>query len=254
MTIKDKVVLVTGGNGLLGTAFCTLIAEEGGIPIIADINPAGSKFAEELRVRDLKADFYKLNINSKESVLNCIEYLHDKYGRIDSIVNNAYPRNKNYGKKFEDVEYSDFCENIGLNIGGYFLMCQRFGEYFCNQGYGNIVNIASIYGVIAPKFELYKNTSMTVAVEYAAIKSAIVHLSKYIAKYYKNKNIRVNVISPGGIFDNQDSSFIEAYNDNSLSKGMLLPKDIAGTLIYLLSNASAFVNGQNIVVDDGFTL
>lgn len=254
MDIKDKVVLVTGGNGLLGKAFCTLIAEEGGIPIIADINPVGTKFAEELKNRGLKADFYKLNINSIESAINCIEYLHSKYGKIDCIVNNAYPRNTNYGRKFEDVEYSDFCENINLNIGGYFLICQQFGKYFCKQGYGNIVNIASIYGVIAPKFELYENTNMTVPVEYVAIKSAVVHLSKYIAKYYKNKNIRVNVISPGGILDNQAPSFIEKYNNNCLSNGMLLPKDVAGTLLYLLSNASNFVNGQNIIVDDGFTL
>jgi len=84
---------------------------------------------------------------------NLIEYLDDKYSKIDVIVNNAYPRNKNYGRDFFDVEYSDFVENIGLNLGGYFLTSQQFALYFSKQGYGNIINISSIYGVVAPKLK-----------------------------------------------------------------------------------------------------
>ena len=183
-----------------------------------------------------------------------INYLHKMFGRIDSVVNNAYPKNKKFGQKFFDVTYKDFCENLNLNLGGYFLVSQQFAAYFKSQKHGNIINISSIYGVVAPKFEIYKDTSMGLPVEYAAIKSSLIHITKYMASYFKGENIRVNSISPGGILDKQPEIFVEAYRDNCLNKGMLDKSDLSGTLIYLLSDMSKFVNGQNIIVDDGFTL
>jgi NAD(P)-dependent dehydrogenase (short-subunit alcohol dehydrogenase family) len=155
---------------------------------------------------------------------------------------------------FEDVEYSDFCENLGLNLGGLFLTSQQFAKHFQKQGHGNIINIASVYGVIAPKFEIYANTTMTMPVEYAAIKSGVIHLTAYMAKLFKGQQIRVNCISPGGILDQQPRSFLDAYKANSLNKGMLDASDLTGTLVFLLSDNSQYINGQNIVVDDGFVL
>ena len=107
---------------------------------------------------------------------------------------------------------------------------------------------------MAPKFEIYKNTHMTTPVEYAAIKSGQIHLTKYMAKYFKGMGIRVNSISPGGIFDNQPELFLSSYKSKCSSKGMLDKDDLNGTLVYLLSDYNKFVNGQNIVVDDGFSL
>jgi len=126
--------------------------------------------------------------------------------------------------------------------------------YFQKQGYGNIINISSIYGVISPKFEIYNNTGMTTPVEYAAIKSGMLHLTKYMAKYFKGKNIRVNAISPGGILDGQPEEFLKKYNKQCLTKGMLDKNDLNGALVFLLSDMSKFVNGQNLIVDDGFVL
>jgi NAD(P)-dependent dehydrogenase (short-subunit alcohol dehydrogenase family) len=122
------------------------------------------------------------------------------------------------------------------------------------QGYGNIINISSVYGVIPPKFELYEKTSMTMPVEYAVIKSGLIHFTKYMAKYFKNSNIRVNTLSPGGIFDNQNKIFVQKYKKECLNKGMLDTSDLSGSLIYLLSDMSQYVNGQNIIVDDGFSI
>lgn len=155
---------------------------------------------------------------------------------------------------FFDVEYEDFIQNLSLNLGGYFLTSQCFSKYFKKQSYGNIINISSIYGVVAPKFEVYENTSMTMPVEYAAIKSGLIHLTKYMAKYFKGMNIRVNALSPGGILDKQPESFLEKYKEKCLNKGMLENSDLKGTLVYLLSDMSKYVNGQNIIVDDGFSL
>lgn len=255
--LKDKVVIITGGAGLIGQEFVKVVVENGGYAIIADINDeighaVKDTLGQELGTKNI--DFVKLDITSKESLQHCISYLNNRYEKIDALINNAYPRNKNYGRHFFDVEYDDFAENISLNLGGYFLASQQFAQYFKTQGYGNIINISSIYGLVAPKFEIYDNTSMTMPVEYAAIKAGLNHLTKYMAKYFKGMDIRVNAISPGGIFDNQPRLFLEAYKAKCINKGMLDKSDLKGTLIYLLSDMSKYVNGQNIVVDDGFSL
>ena len=255
--LNSKVVVVTGGAGLLGKIFCEGILRNNGIPIIADVNEhAGKLCEEELKINYSKNNilFRKVDITSKESINDLIEAVKIKFGKIDALVNNAYPKNNSYGKHFFDVEYKDFCENVNINLGGYFLTTQQFAAYFKEIGSGNIINISSIYGVIAPRFEIYKNTNMTTPVEYAVIKSALIHLTKYIAKYMKGTNIRINTISPGGILDNQPRNFIEAYTSSSSSKGMLDKEDIVSTLIFLLSDDSKFINGQNIIVDDGYTL
>ena len=257
IVLKDKVVVITGGAGLIGKEFVKAVVENNGMAIIADINEelglkARLNLSRELNTSNI--DFIKVDITSKNSLNSCIDYLDNKYKKIDALVNNAYPRNKNYGKHFFDVEYEDFVQNLGLNLGGYFIASQQFVLYFKKQGYGNIINIGSIYGVVAPRFEIYKDTHMTTPVEYAAIKSGLIHLTKYMAKYFKWMNIKVNALSPGGIFDNQPDSFLKKYKDQCLNKGMLNDCDLKGTLVYLLSDMSRYVNGQNIVVDDGFSL
>lgn len=251
--IKDKIVVITGGAGLLGKEFCQAIANNGAIAIMAEYDISiAEKACNLLGNRNIIPA--QIDITNKSSIEALINSLSTQYGRIDALINSAYPRNKNYGNDFFEVTYNDFCENVGMNLGGYFLTSQQFAKYFEKQGYGNIINLASIYGVVAPRFEIYNNTKMTNPVEYAAIKSGLIHLTKYMAKYFKGKNIKVNTITLGGIEDHQPESFLKAYKVFCLNKGMLNAKDISGTVLYLLSDLSEFVNGQNIVVDDGFTL
>lgn len=251
MKLKDKVIVVTGGAGLLGSTFCKMISQEGGVAVIADLN---TERAETVAKAIPGSIVLRLDITSRQSLEEGIEFLNKKFGHIDALVNNAYPRNKNYGKHFFDVEYADFCENLNLNLGGYFLTSQCFLKYFTKQKSGNVVNISSVYGVIAPRFDVYDNTKMTMPVEYAAIKSGLIHLTKYMAKYVSGNNIRVNCISPGGILDGQPEAFLEKYKSYCFEKGMLNPDDLSGALIFLLSSDSSYINGQNIIVDDGFTL
>ncbi len=255
--LKDKVVVITGGAGLIGQEFAKTIALNNATAVIADINEGiGVNTVEKLtkEVNNDNIKFIKLDITSEKSIYDAIHNIATSYGKIDALINNAYPRNKNYGRHFFDVNYDDFCRNLSMNLGGYFLTSQQFATYFKNQGYGNIINISSIYGVIAPKFEIYNDTPMTMPVEYAAIKSGLIHLTKYMANYFKGMNIRVNALSPGGIFDHQPDKFLKQYNSLCLTKGMLDKSDLNGTLVYLLSDMSKYLNGQNIVVDDGFSI
>lgn len=257
LMLNDKVVVITGGAGLIGRAFVRCIVEHGGIAVVADVNKqAGSECIDEVQAGNSQAkiEFVEVDITSKESLTKMLSCLHDKHGRIDALVNNAYPRNKNYGRKFEEVAYDDFCQNVSMHLGGYFLTAQQVAAYFKKQGHGSIINMASIYGVVAPRFGIYEGTNMTVPIEYAAIKSAVIHLTKYLAQYLKGRDIRVNCISPGGILDGQSPEFVSRYNSLAATKGMLDAKDLQGVLLFLLSDMSRFVNGQNIVVDDGWLL
>lgn len=257
LNLNKKIVVISGGAGLIGKSFVREVARFGGIPVIAEIDEArASKVRDELVVELKNEDIYyhACDICNRESIEKMIEWLTGKFDRIDVLVNNAYPRNPKYGRHFFDVEYKDFSENISMNLGGYFLMSQVFAKLFVQQNAGNIINIASIYGVVAPRFEIYEGTQMSNSVEYAAIKSGVIHLTKYMAKYLKGHNIKINSLSLGGILDNQPERFLENYGKFCLSKGMLNPADVTGALIFLISDLSEFVNGQNLIVDDGFSL
>lgn len=250
--LENKVVVVTGGSGLLGSCFCQEILSHGGLVVVADtISPDQEFFNDYDRSSVI---FKKTDITSATSISELIAITQETFGKIDAVVSSAYPRNKNYGKRLEDVTFEDFCENTNLHLGGYFLVMQKFAEFFCKQKQGNVLTISSIYGVRAPDFGIYEGCDFSMPVEYAAIKSALIHLNAYFATYFKGKNIRFNCISPGGLERGQDTAFKQKYKNHCLNKGLLDPQDICGTLVFLLSDVSSFINGQNIIVDDGFTL
>ena len=254
--LKNTVVVVTGGAGLLGRSFVSAIADHGGVVVVADLNvEAATRVAKEMAVSHPgRVEAMPLDITDKASVLALIAKTRERYVRIDAVINNAYPRNQNYGRKLEHVTYEDFCENINLHLGGYFLVAQQFGLFFRTQGNGNIINMASIYGTMAPRFKVYAGTAMTMPVEYAAIKAGVIQLTRYFAKYFQGDGIRVNSLSPGGIMDRQPEAFLQKYKAHCNAKGMLDPSDVAGALLFLLSDASKYITGQNLVVDDGYSL
>jgi NAD(P)-dependent dehydrogenase (short-subunit alcohol dehydrogenase family) len=178
----------------------------------------------------------------------------EKFGKIDAAVHCAYPTSSNWGTRFEDLLPENLEENLFNQLGGAIIFSQRVIHHFREQNYGNLVHISSIHGLVAPKFEHYEGTDMVSPIEYSAIKSGIIAITSYLAIYCKGENIRVNCISPGGIRANQPKRFLENYQKDCLSKGMLDSEDVAGALIFLLSDQSKYVNGQNIVVDDGWCL
>jgi NAD(P)-dependent dehydrogenase (short-subunit alcohol dehydrogenase family) len=254
--LEDKVVVITGGAGRLGSAFTSAVVGAGGRVVIAELaNDVTQRSTDALvtqhgdRVIAVPAD-----ITDSASLDAMIARTVAVFGRVDALVNNAYPRNAGYGRRFDQVQYADFVANVGMHAGGYFLAAQRCIEQFKRQGHGNIVNMSSIYGVVAPRFDVYAGTGMTMPVEYAVIKSGILHLTRYIARWCAGMNIRCNAISPGGIRADQPQEFLDRYRAHAKTKGMLDAQDITGTLVFLLSDLSGYINGQNIVVDDGWTL
>jgi NAD(P)-dependent dehydrogenase (short-subunit alcohol dehydrogenase family) len=255
--LAGHVVVVTGGAGRIGRVYCSAIARAGGTAIVADTDTAAAeKLAADLQAAHgpAAAASAGFDITRAEEIDQAITDLHARFGRIDAVVNNAYPRNARYGAKVEDVTYADFAENVAMHTGGYLITAQRFAGYFTRQGHGNIIMIGSIYGVVAPRFEVYAGTPMTMPVEYSIIKAGLMHLTRYLAQYYKDRGIRVNALSPGGVFADQPAEFVRRYSTHAAGGRMLDAEDLAGSLLFLLSPASAHVNGQNLVVDDGWIL
>lgn len=252
--LKNKTILIAGAGGLLGSRLVVGILSQGGNVIAADINIEKLEaLLSELNVNinqpSLKTSY--LNITQEESVKKLFFENHN----IDGAINTTYPRNKTYGAHFFDVTIDSFNENVSLHLGSSFLFAQQCAAYFKkHENQFSLVNISSIYGVVAPDFSIYKDTPMTMPVEYAAIKSGLLHLNKYITSYINDSNFRINSVSPGGISDNQPETFVEAYNAKTHGAGMLDPEDMLGSILFLLSDQSRYVTGQNVVVDDGFTL
>ncbi|MDO6579739.1 oxidoreductase [Photobacterium sp. 2_MG-2023] len=252
--LNDKVILVAGAGGLLGATLVFEILKQGAKVIAADLSINTMRPRLEKLGINVDADeitLIELDVtNEDESVafFSSVELLH-------GAVNATYPRNKTYGAHFFDVSLASFNENLALHLGSAFLFTQQCAKYFEKHKHTfSLVNISSVYGVIAPRFEVYKNTKMTMPVEYAAIKSALLHLNKYAVSYINDSRFRINSVSPGGIFDSQPQEFLNSYKQYTNGAGMLNVDDICGTVLYLLSEQSKFVTGQNIIVDDGFSL
>lgn len=250
--LTNHKVLIAGAGGLLGAKLVKHVLDQGAQVIAADINiPIMSEKLTAQGISVESIELTKLDVTNEADVNAFFNGRSD----ITGAVNSTYPRNKTYGAHFFDVSLDSFNENLSLHLGSAFLFTQQCAAYFKkNQTPFSLVNISSIYGVVAPKFDIYDNTPMTMPVEYAAIKSALLHLNKYAAAYVSDSRFRINCVSPGGIFDHQPDAFLEAYKSNTHGAGMLDVEEVIGSVLFLLSEQSKYVTGQNIIVDDGFSL
>lgn len=242
MILKDKVIIVTGGSGLLGKAFINELKQEGAITINADISVS----------TDLALGNYRVDITKAEDISNAVEEIFQYFGRIDGLVNNAYPRTKDWGAKFEDIKPESWSLNVEMQMNSYFVFCQEVLKKMDLQASGSIVNIASIYGVVGNDFSVYEGTSMTSAAAYSAIKGGIINFTRFLASYYGKRGIRVNTVSPGGIFDHQNPIFVANYNKKVPMGRMGNPDDIAPSVAFLLSEKSQYITGHNLIVDGGW--
>lgn len=243
MILKNKIIIVTGGSGLIGKELVADIKRKGGKAINADIG-VETNF-EEGNVH--------MDISNDNSIQEGLDLIVTEYGRIDGLVNNAYPRTKDWGTKFEDIETASWRTNVDLQMNSYFVCCQKVLKIMANQSYGSIVNIASIYGVVGNDFTLYEEYGGTSPAAYSAIKGGIINFTRYLASYYGRKGIRINCVSPGGIFDNQHPSFVTRYESKVPMGRLGNSDDIAPPVSFLLSDEAKYITGQNLIVDGGWT-
>ena len=251
--LDGRIALVTGGAGLIGEAICAALLEQGARVVVAEASEDLGERAVDRLGPD--ASFEECDITDERSVSRLIDTVTGEHGRLDVLVNSAYPRNDAYGRPYEDVTYTDWCENVMDHLGGYYLTSRAAGAVMADQSAGgSVVNMGSIYGVAAPDFAVYEGLDMTSPVEYAAIKGGVINLTRYIASYLGPEGVRANVVSPGGVFDDQPGAFVERYEARTPLGRMANPEDVAGAVAYLASDAAGYVTGHNLVVDGGWTV
>lgn len=243
MILSDKVILVTGGSGLIGKAIIADIERKGGIAVNLDINV-------DTNIKSLNIN---LDINSDNSISHAIDIIIKEYGRIDGLVNNAYPRTKDWGLPFEDIPNESFSKNVDMQLSRVFALSKPVLKTMKEQENGSIVNIASIYGMVGNDFTVYEGTDLFPPAAYTAIKGGLINFNRYVASYYGQFNVRSNCVSPGGIFDGQNKKFVKKYEHKTPLKRMGNPDDIAPAVSFLLSDEAKYITGQNLAVDGGWT-
>lgn len=249
-------VCVVIGAGLIGEQCALSCAAQGATVVVAD-KDAKKSAVVAARIIKMGGDAvaYACDSLDQKSVKKFVSEVAKHFKRVDAVVNTTYPRTKAWGTSFEDVSFADFSNHVSMHTGAQFLTTRAFAKVMAKQKSGSIVLIGSIYGVHAPRFEMYEGSVKPPAIEYAIAKGGLLMMTKYLAKYYGPKGVRINMLSPGGVADTQAPAFTKQYGKYAvLDKKMLDASGLSGTLVYLFSKASSSVTGQNIVVDGGWTL
>lgn len=280
--LSGRVAVVTGGAGLLGAEFCRTLIGAGANTVIADIDEAAAKkIAASLNqpnifpnnpMRDLpnQALPIRVDVTSRKSVENLILRTVAEWGRLDILVNSAAldPKFDLRGEedtggeddsrslKFEEFPLESWNQAIDVNLTGMFLCCQSAGRQMRTQGEGVIINVCSIYGLVGPDQRIYireEKPPQFKPAYYSVTKAGVLGLTKYLATYYAGENIRVNALTPGGVFNNHDEEFLKAYSSRTVMGRMAEKEDMNGALLFLASDASSYMTGSNLVVDGGWT-
>lgn len=250
--LTGKVAVVTGGAGLIGKQAVRALRDHGAKVYIAELDMARAE-AVAAEPGFAGVGCVALDITCEDSIAAMTRELIAREGRIDVLMNNAYPRTADWGALFENIKAESWRKNVDQHMNGYFLCCQIVGEEMRKRRSGSIINMGSIYGMVGPDFSLYKGTTLTNAAAYSAIKGGIINFTRYLASYYGPHGVRVNSLSPGGIQDGQSEAFLRNYADRCPMGRMGRVDELAGSVVFLASDAASYVTGHNLVVDGGWT-
>ena len=251
-SLKGKVALVTGGSGLYGRQITIALAEAGAKVYTASRSiESNLDFATKMQEKglDVVGEFY--DQGDEESIKALLNRIKEKDGRVDVLVNNSVLRiMKSYG---DDIE--KFNRSMEVNATGIFAMCRIFGDHMAENGGGSIINIGSYMGLLGADDTLYKDCSFSGynSPDYFFHKGGMTNLTRFMASYYGPKNVRCNILEPGGYFNNQEKLFVDRYNDRTFLKRMANDTDMKGAIVFLASEASAYITGTVIPVDGGYT-
>lgn len=261
--LKGKVAVITGGAGTLGAVYADALASVGAVPILADTNgERAQKIAQDLEKKyGVPARGYAVDVTRAEDLKKCADAVLKEHGRVDILVNNAGIGGRagdgTTAPSFEDYPRAEFERTLAVNLTGMVLAAQVFGRAMLAAGRGAIVNVSSIYGILSPDQRMYEKEGAAEQfikpVSYAVSKSAVLNLTRYLATLWAPKGIRVNTLTPGGVFDGHDSAFVKKYADRTPLARMAAPEDLAGPLLFLVSDASAYMTGANLIVDGGWS-
>jgi NAD(P)-dependent dehydrogenase (short-subunit alcohol dehydrogenase family) len=261
-SLQNKTAIVTWACGLIGTEHCRALHEAGANVVVLDVNEKDAvAFAATLGENHFGVG---ANVTNADSLKQARDKILAKYGSIDVLVNNAAindmfenPAMAAEKSKFENYPLDMWQKSLDVNVTGVFLCSQVFGTVMAKQGKGSIINIASTYGVVGPDQSIYRNQkgeqTFYKSPAYPATKGAVVNFTRFLAAYWGKDGVRVNTLSPGGVENSQDEFFVQNYSNKTALGRMAVPTDYKGAIIFLSSDASAYMTGANLVVDGGWT-
>ncbi|MGA7802788.1 MAG: SDR family oxidoreductase [Gammaproteobacteria bacterium] len=260
--LDGRVALVTGGGGILGRHFCAVLAEAGASVVVADINEdAAGECADELHARwGVETLGVGCDVSSPVSVKESVAVAVDAFGRIDVLHNNAASKSEDLDAFFAPFEHyspEEWRRVMAVNVDGMFLMAQCVGRQMLSQDTGgSIIQTASIYGVCAPDQRIYEGSeylgrAINTPAVYTVSKAAVIGLTVHLATLWADRGIRVNALTPGGTRSGQNEEFVRRYSARVPMGRMAEAEEMTGALLYLASDASSYVTGQNIIVDGG---
>lgn len=259
--LKDKVIMLTGSAGRLGSNFAHVLSQAGADVILIDIEKSKNKNLE----RELKNNYntnptaFNVDISNQKDMKNLIKKILTKYSKIDVLINNAHFVPRTHPKRdasFEDYPLDLWNKTTQTNLQSLFLCCQEVGKVMLSQKNGVIVNVSSIYGIVGADQRIYGKSRLNSPAFYAATKGALVNFTRYLAAHWQGKNIRVNTLTLGGVFDeklHKDKSFVKNYAKKTILGRMAQKNDYDGPLLFLSSDASSYMTGANLVVDGGWS-
>lgn len=262
--LSGRVAVVTGGAGLLGAEFCKTLAQAGAAVVVADINAAAAQtLANQLSEDGWRVAACALDVTDPNSVSEMVQATLTEFSRLDVLINSAALDPKfdpqhaaHLFGAFEDFPLNAWEQALQVNLTGAFLCCQAAAAPMLAQGRGVIVNLSSIYGLAGPDQRLYQCAGQPPQykpVYYSVTKAAILGLTRYLATYYAGRNIRVNALTPGGVFNDHEEAFLQAYSARAVLGRMARKDELNGALLFLASDASSYMTGANLVVDGGWT-
>lgn len=267
--LTNRVSAVTGACGMLGQKHLEILAEAGSDVVVADIADNVNAVADRIsKTYGIQALPVVVDIANPAQVFSMVEKIVERFGKLDILINNAgftvkgaAEKRKDYFTKFEDYPLDVWEEAIRTNVTGTMLCCQAAGRAMLKQGGGVILNIASIAATSAPDQRIYEGVTPPYGLEsfnnppsYMTSKAAVVGLTKYLAAYWAGKNIRINSLSPGGVFDNHDPKFVQNYS-RRVPLGRMANKDeYKGAILFLVSDASTYMTGEDLVIDGGLSV
>jgi len=252
--LDGKVIVITGASGLIGRAFCEACAQFGAHVVLADMGDPDS-VAEALSQRHgRKMLGFKTDVTSKENITELLGVVLATFGRVDGLVNAHQNKSHLIFEPFDQVSEENWDTVVQVNLKGTFLMCQVIGTHMAQHGGGSVVNLPSTYSVVAPNQNLYEGTSLGCPAAYSASKGGVDALSRYLASYWAQQRVRVNMITPHGVWNNHESQFEANFARFSPMRRLSYNHEVASALIYLLSDASSYVTGDNMLVEGGWTV
>jgi len=258
--LTGKVAVIAGAANILGPEFVDALAQFGANIAVMDVNEERVKeVAEQVKnARGVETAAYTVDVTDQVEVEHAVENVLENFGKIDILVSAAATKTENYFAKFPGYPLDDWNRVIEVNLGGSFIMAQAVVPHFIEAGKGSIINISSIYGVVGPDQRVYEGSDylggqINTPPPYSASKAGVVGLTRYFATTLAQHGIRVNSITPGGVESGQNDEFIRRYSDRIPMGRMADRTELQGALVFLASDASSYITGQNIVVDGGLT-